>query len=392
MTTELLLRPSWCLLPDGRLVDGQVVLTGADGGIAYVGPEDGLPPGEREVVDAPGCTLLPGLIDLHLLFLHAHPVGSAVSPVHEVLSGRDLLESLLAQGITSIRDTATDEQVALDFRQLLASGTVRGPRLFAAGRPIGAGGRGGAVYGAHEVNGPVEARARARTQIRAGVDFLSVAVTNGLAGGGGKVNGPAGWQELRPDEIAAVVAEARAAGRPVSANALGNDGIRAAVEAGVDTVEHATELDRETADRMAEKGVAMVPTLTVMHCFAERASEFGLPLYLEERAKRVLERAYEAVGIALQAGVTIGAGTDSHGRETVIDEIRYLGDAGLSTVDAVRAATSVAADLLGPQANTGRVAEGYRADLLVVEGSLTAALDRPRWVVADGRLVVKETV
>ncbi|MFG1945737.1 amidohydrolase family protein [Nonomuraea sp. NPDC048826] len=386
--SELLLRPKEVFGPDGVL-SGVVVLVLPDGTIGHVGPEAGLPPAgdDRVTVDAPGSVLLPGLIDLHYLLLHAHSLHHRVSPTAGVLEAADTLERLVRAGVTGLRDTSSDGTVMLDLRQLVRDGSLAGPDLFVSGSPIGAGGRGGAVYGSTEVDGPYEARKCARRAIRTRIDFLSVAVTNGVAGGG--IAGP-GWLELRDDEIEAAVAEARAAGRPVSANAIGVDGISAAIRAGVDTIEHATMLTPEQADLMAERGIAMVPTLTIMHTFAERPDEVGLPPHLLDRVRRLLDAGYAAVEHALRAGVTIGAGTDSHGHETVVDEIGHLADAGLSVSQAVGAATAVAGGLLGPDARRGRLEPGQVADLLLVRGPVDAlprTLRTPELVIRNGRPV-----
>ncbi|MEV8637299.1 amidohydrolase family protein [Streptosporangium sp. NPDC051023] len=394
---EVLLRPAWCLLPDGSARSGQAVLVGADGSITHVGDPSTVPPTARGVsrveYDLPGSTLLPGLIDLHLVVLHAGPVGAAPTLVERILRAQILLDRLVGRGITTVRDTASQAPTALELRDLAADGTLRSPSLVVAGSPIGATGRGGAVYGSQEITGAVEARRAARQQVRRGVDLLSVAVTNGLAGGGGLVNGPAGWQELRLDEVEAVVAEAHAAGRAVSANALGLDGIRTAVSAGVDTVEHASELDRRTADLMAERGVTMVPTLTVAHDFVEHGPELGLSARLIERARRLLDSTQEAVRIAREAGVSIAAGTDSHGEDTVIEEIGHLAAAGLSNREAVLAATTAAGAVLTGGRATGQVAVGHRGDLLVVDGEVPhdlGALSRPRLVLKDGSVLLDQ--
>ncbi|GAA3115203.1 amidohydrolase family protein [Streptosporangium carneum] len=393
---EVLLRPDRCLLPDGSAWRGQAVLVGADGLIAHVGDPAAVPPvapgASRVEYDLPGSTLLPGLIDLHLVVLHAGPVGSAPTLVERILRAQRLLDRMIGRGITTVRDTASQHSTALELRALAADGTLRSPSLAVAGSPIGATGRGGAMYGSQEITGADEARRAARLQVRRGVDLLSVAVTNGLAGGG-LVNGPAGWQELRLDEVEAVVAEARAAGRAVSANALGLDGIRTAVSAGVDTIEHASELDRRTADLMAERGVTMVPTLTVAHSFVEHGPELGLSPRLVERARRLLDGNQAAVRIAREAGVTIAAGTDSHGEDTVIEEIGHLAAAGLSNREAVLAATTAAGAVLTGDRAAGKVAVGHRGDLLVVDGEVPhdlGALRRPRLVLKNGRVMVDQ--
>lgn len=388
---ELLLRPAQVILPDGLAHEGVVVLV-SDGVIAHVGSDESLPAASRprEQLDLPDATLLPGLIDLHLLVLHAEPLGGSPSAVRRVLTAQETLRHMVCRGVTTVRDPASDGTTILDFRDLVNQRRVAGPRILAAGAPIGASGRGGAVYGANEISGPVEARRAARLQLRTGVDLLSVGVTNGLAGGGPRLQAPPGWQELRDDEIEAVVAEARALGLPVSANAISLAGIRAAGRAGVDTIEHASELDAATADLLAERGTAIVPTLTVMHCFAERGEEFGLPGQYVERAKRVLDSTYRAIEHALRAGVTVAAGTDSHGGESVADEVAHLAAAGLSTAQALQAATSTAARLLGPRANTGSIEVGRAADLLAVSGPIDErfeALQRPELVLVGGEPV-----
>lgn len=395
---ELLLRPARIFLPTGEVVANQVVLVRGDQ-IVYVGDEAAVPAQaigvERTVLDYPGSTLMPGFIDLHLLVKHARGIGAPVSNALDVLSATSLLDRCLRRGITTVRDTASSTDFALDLRELLKAGTIRGPRLHVAGTPMGAGGRGGAVYRAHEVDGPYEARRAARRIIREGVDFLSMGITNGLAGGGGKVNGEPGWQELRQDEVDAATVEARAAGRPVSANAIGLSGIHTAIRAGIDTIEHATAIDSEAADLMAERGITLVPTLTVKHQFVDTPDAVGFPASMADRAKVLLETGYRCVEIAQRAGVRIAVGTDSHGVEDAVTEIKLLSAAGLSNTQVLLAATATAGAVLGPtQPTVGRLEAGAAADLVVLDGDVLTditAVERVRQVIRGGRLVESDS-
>jgi len=226
-----------------------------------------------------------------------------------------------------------------------------------------------------------------RTLVRAGADVIKCATTGGASSRTG--HGPKD-RAFDDDELRALVDEAHALGRRVMCHALGGPGLRAAVEAGVDSIEHGCYLaeDADLIPRMAERGISWVPTLTVYAY--HRASP---SLHVRARAQVLHEHHVAAVERALRAGVRIVAGTDAggHGHPPNAVELGHLVEAGLSPMQALRAATGLAAECLGLERDLGTVEKGKRADLIAVDGDPlrdVRCLEDPRRI----RLVVKDGV
>ncbi|MFG2486848.1 amidohydrolase family protein [Streptomyces virginiae] len=385
----------------GRTVTGPggpVTLDGAvlyDGGrIVAVGP--------RAEVEAqagpdvprsafPEGTLLPGLIDSHVhLALDAGPDPvaclKAASDADLYAGMAERAGRLLATGVTTARDLGDRGGLAVRLRDEIAGGHVPGPRLLSAGTPL-------TVPGGHcwfmggEVDGTDAIRAAIRRNAAAGVDLIKVMAT----GGGITKGGPPSWQaQFTPTQLASIVAEARFFGLPVAAHAHGTEGIAAAVAAGVDTIEHCTWMGRtgfdvreDLVDAIAARGIAVCPAASPdWRGFAER---FG-----RERAEEMFGR----LRWMAERGVRLLPGTDAGVPHAVFDgfvsSLEFFGHIGLDPARIVDLATTDAARALGIDADTGRLAPGLRADLLVVDGDpLTdlAALRSVRLVVAGGRTV-----
>ncbi|WP_309136848.1 amidohydrolase family protein [Streptomyces sp. CG 926] len=377
--------------PGGRVtLDGAVLYDG--GRIVAVGPRaeveaQGGPDVPRSAF--PDGTLLPGLIDSHVhLALDAGPDPVAclqVASDAELYAGMaERAGRLLATGVTTARDLGDRGGLAVRLRDEIAGGHVPGPRLLSAGTPL-------TVPGGHcwfmggEVEGADAIRAAIRRNAAAGVDLIKVMAT----GGGITKGGPAGWQaQFTPTELASIVAEARRFGLPVAAHAHGTEGIAAAVAAGVDTIEHCTWMGRtgfdvreDLVDAIAARGIAVCPAASPdWRGFAER---FG-----RERAEEMFGR----LRWMAERGVPLLPGTDAGVPHAVFDgfvsSLEFFGHIGLDPARIVDLATTDAARALGIDADTGRLAPGLRADLLVVDGDpLTdlAALRSVRLVVAGGR-------
>lgn len=365
-------RPTWLFdSAQGHVVEGMdVAIEGSQ--ISAVLPRVQPPPAGAVVFEAPGCCLLPGLIDLHVqVFSWGRVPGAPESRVANVLRGVRNVERLLARGVTTIRDVGAGDGLALELRREILGGLVSGPDIVSCGTPIGADGRHAYLYSYAPVTGPDEARRAARTQIRSGAPWINLAVTAGLAGGGGNFAGAPGWQELAADEIQAVAHEARRAGVRVMANAIGAAGARAAVDAGVDCVDHGTFLDPPTIERMAERGTGLVPTAGVIRFFIEHGRDLGLDHRIINAAREAQEALRTVVVHAHRAGVVIGTGTDAHGDDSVATEIAALVEAGMPAQRALQAGTLSASKILGLE-DRGRVAAGQRADLLLVRGNPAA--------------------
>ncbi|MGQ4517010.1 amidohydrolase family protein [Streptomyces sp. DW26H14] len=379
-----------------------------DGRVVEVGP--GLEGDER--IDCSGRTVLPGLIDSHV-----HIMSSDLNLTNRFLTpfsyafyqaARNLRRTL-ALGITTVRDAGGAD---LGVKQAVENGLVQGPRMQISVNIISTtGGHGdhwlpsglsAPIFGAHPgrpetvVDGPDEMRKAARTLLRAGAEVLKVCTTGGVISPGDDPR----HAQFTPEELAVLVTEARMQGRYVMAHAQGTDGIKNAVRAGVRSVEHGIYLDDEAIELMLEHGTWLVPTL-LAPVSVLRAVEHGmaLPEAVVRKTREVIEAHTESVSRAIEAGVRIAMGTDSgigpHG--TNLEELPLLAGAGLSVPGVLAATTSSAAELLGLGDELGRLAPGYRADLVLVDGTVTEPSDlaalasRVRGVWRDGVRVVDAT-
>jgi imidazolonepropionase-like amidohydrolase len=359
---------------------------------------------DAEIIDVKGKTILPGLIDCHdHMALHGYDLAGRWG-LSEPTSTRSLrtaqaITQTLAHGYTAVRDAG-----GLDagFRVAVEEGLIRGPRLYTAITiisPIGGIGDRVAPSG-HEcfiphdpalpngvAQGVEDVRNVVRTMVRAGADVIKCATTGGASSRKG--HGPHD-AAFTLEEMKALVDESHALGRKVMCHALGGRGLRVALEAGVDSIEHGCYLDEdpELIPMMAEKGIVMVPTLLVYEYHRESKAP-----HVRERARVLQAHHMESIARAMAAGVKVVAGTDAggHGHPANARELPLLVQAGMSPMQALQAATSWAAECLGLEREIGTIEKGKLADLIVVDGDPLADLG----VLRDDtkiRMVVKEGV
>ncbi|HEV8652165.1 MAG TPA: amidohydrolase family protein [Actinomycetes bacterium] len=362
----------------GRKVRERASVTIAGGRITEVADATGERPPDG-AVDLGGRTLLPGLIDAHVHLSSdvARSPGFGPPPPRKGEPPRpralgyfvlaNSAQAFLRAGITTVRDVGSYDDEALVLREAIRLGLLDGPRVLSCGRILSATAPGGRVFATmyREADGPDELRKAVREQLRRGADFVKV-----MATGARSVLGedPEPAQLTRP-ELRAVVEEAHRMGRRVAAHAEGLGGARLAVEEGVDTIEHGLSLHRapELLERMAERGIVLVPTLSTFHDLAERFADEFSPV-LVAQAKRQREEAYRTLAAARRAGVVLAMGHDSGPPGDDAVELVRMVEGGLSPVEAIAAATSGAAQALGLQDDAGVVAAGRVADLVVVDG------------------------
>lgn len=349
---------------------------------------------EATVVTAPSATLLPGLIDLHMhVFQWGQPHDrpwQEESILEAAWRGIRNASALLDLGVTTARDVASRDNLDIQLRDLIAAGQVRGPRFFASGTQLEVTGRAAYFFPAIYLDGPDEARAAARRQLRAGADWIKIMATAGVGGGTGKLIGDPGWQELTEDELRAAAEEAHRPGKKITAHAIGTAGIKAALRAGVDCIEHGDFLDGEAIDLMVERDVALVPTLIISRNLGVYGAERGFERNIVERARRTLEAGMDSALRAHRAGVRVATGSDVDLDETAAQEVRMLIEAGFGPMEALQAGTRIAASVLDLEDEVGTVEVGKRADLILVDGDpLTdpLALDRVTHVIQAGALV-----
>jgi len=382
--------------------DGSEFLSGysvvvAGGKIESVAREPKLPDDAKRI-DLSGTWLIPGLMDLHSHLL-LHPYDEAawndqvLQESHELRTIRATVAArkTLAAGFTTLRDLGTEGAGYADvaLRDAIASGLIPGPRIFAATRAIVAtacyGPQGLAPHvsvpkGAQEATGVDGVRKVVREQIAGGADWIKVYADYP------RREGDTATPTFSLPELVAICDEAKSAGLPVSAHATTSEGIRRAVLAGVRTIEHGYQASSEVLQLMHDKGVALCPTLTAAESYARYAGwKLGQPEPARIRQSRAMFRR------ALDANVTIACGSDvgvfAHGDNA--RELELMVEYGMTTEQALRAATSVAAAVLDKQNELGRIHAGYTADLVAVrENPLESisALRNPAFVMKAGRV------
>src|SRR5438067_3060297 len=351
--------------------------------IEAVGPANEIKvPADAKVIELPGMTLMPGLIDAHSHIL-LHPYSETVwndQVAREALSLRvaratNHLRSTLMAGFTSLRDLGTEGAGYADvgLKQAVQQGIVPGPRLFVATRAIVATGSYGpkgyapewnVPQGAEEADGIDSLTRVVREQIGKGADWIKVYADYRWGAGG------AAHATFTLDELKVAVEVAKSAGLPVSAHSTSTEGARRAILAGVETIEHGDGLTPELFRLMKERGTALCPTLAVAG-----------PATIENKKKVFKE--------ALDSGVIIASGSDvgvfAHGDNA--REIETMVAWGMPIVDALQSATSIDARVLHMEEKIGRGKAGLFADLIAVEGDPAkhiSALRRVRFVMKDG--------
>jgi imidazolonepropionase-like amidohydrolase len=358
-----------------------------------------------EQVRVDGATLLPGLFDCHV-----HVMVSGVDTLRQLQTPFSYafyeavhnLRSTLALGITHVRDAGGAD---LGVAEAVRTGLIAGPRMQIAVSMLsqtGGHGDGWHVCGAElplmgphpgrpatVVDGPDEMRRKVRELLRAGADVIKVATSGGVLSARDDPRHP----HFRPAELDVLVEEATAAEVFVMAHAQGAEGIKAAVRAGIRSIEHGIYLDDEAIDLMLERGTWLVPTLAAPRAVLTAvAAGASLPAAVIEKARQVQAAHDDSVRRAVDAGVKIAMGTDSgvgpHGSN--LDELGLMAACGLTPDQAWQATTLSAAELLGVDREFGSIEPGKRADLVVLDGDpqgLTGLAGRIREVYRDGELV-----
>ena len=360
-------------------------------------------PGAREV-DLARSTCLPGLIDAHVhLTMQFGPTTYSdrfrLNSADYAIRGTVYARRTLLAGFTTVRNLGDDGNESLALRDAIDAGLIPGPRIVSAGQPIGStgghadptdgfrmdlAGDPGPLHGI--IDSPADAWKAVREHYKLGVDVIKIMPSGGVLDESASGDNP----QMTLEEIRAAVAAARDYGYRVAAHAHGAEAIRRAVLGGVDSIEHGTYMDAADMALMKQHGTWYVPTITAGEFVAEKAKVPGYyPPQVAAKAAAIGPKIMDTAGRAWRAGVRIAFGTDAgvfpHGENA--REFVYLTRAGMPALEALRTATVNAAALLGRGHELGRLAPGYRADVIAVDGDPLAdirRLQRVSFVMKDG--------
>jgi imidazolonepropionase-like amidohydrolase len=390
---------------------GLVVVSGTT--ILGVGPGAPIPAG-AQVLDFADATLAPGFMDAHthLSFPYANDYRQEEldrlqkNIPEQTLIATEILKKTLLVGITTARDVGSGDFIDVGLRNAVRSGIIVGPRMLVSVHAIGATGghcddQGGYRFGLFGresgpedgvINGSVEARRAVRLNAKYGADVIKTCATGGVLSLTDDVDTP----QLTQEELNAIVDEARALRKKTAAHAHGAEGAKRAIRAGIDSIEHGTFLDDEALDMMKARGTVLIPTLMATQGGREKLSKGLYPPVIEAKMRAAIEAINQTVKRALAKGVRIGMGTDAavypHGRNT--EEFHMLVDLGMAPLDALRAGTSVDAELLGIQNRVGTLEAGKLADIIAMPGDPTQNIrqcEKVFFVMKEGAIYRNDT-
>jgi imidazolonepropionase-like amidohydrolase len=377
----------------GRLWDGQrtitdavVVVTG-DRVVSVGAASSPVPPG-AETIDLSRYTGIPGLIDAHTHITYVWDGAPGTTPLKQpqrpleerVRAAEANARRTLETGVTTARDLGAGGGADIQVRDLIHAGRMTGPRLFVSGQGISAG-RGGALD-------PATARTTTEARLATPADWVKVYASRG------SYSSVDTTQTIGFDALQAIVETAHAKGRKVAIHSYGASGVKDAVRAGADSIEHGIELDAETIALMVRQRTVWVPTIDHNRYYVDAKDEFQFGPETMAPLKAYIEKNLESTREAVKAGVRLAMGSDAvysmFGQNT--RELGWFVKAGLTPEQALRTATIIAAEMLGQQDRLGRVAPGFLADLVAVEGNPLDSIDvlftGVRWVMKGGVVVV----
>jgi imidazolonepropionase-like amidohydrolase len=372
--------------PAGKVIVNSVIMVDGDR-ITSIGTAA---PASAEIIDLSRFTLIPGLIDLHTHMTYFWDPASGTRPLNQPRRPAGVTTMLAAEnarrtletGVTTVRDLGASGDVDYAMRDLINMGKMLGPRMFVAGQGLSA----------PRADAPKpDYRQLAEARVAAGSDWVKV------YGSRGSYQSVDTTQTLTFDEMKAAVDAAHAKNHPVAIHSYGPSGVKDAVRAGADSIEHGIDLDEETIADMVTRGTVWVPTIDHNRYYVEAKDEFGFAPDTIPPLRAYIEKNLESTRRAFKAGVKIGMGSDAvysmFGQNT--RELGWFIKAGMTPAQALATATTIPAALLGHANDLGAIAPGYFADLVAVDGDPLAdigvVIDRVRWVMKAGTVVVDRT-
>ena len=343
-----------------------------------------------DVIEA--ACVVPGMINCHAhLEMSGEPQTTSIfvltTPTQRAMTAAENARKSLEAGVTTIRETGCSENIAMDLRDAIAAGRLSGPTIFASGRPICMTGGHGWFVG-READGPWDVRKAVREQRRGGADCIKFIATGGVLTKGAVP----GIEQLSEDELRAGIEEAHVHGMRCAAHAIGTNGIKNAIRAGIDSIEHGHLVDDEGIALMVERGTYLVPTLCAIKCIVEAGPDAGMPDFVLRKAREIAENAEKNLRAARTAGVKFAGGSDAgtpfNYHDAYAREWELLQSMlGMSAREALFSVTATAADLIGIA--RGRLNAGETADLLVLDRDIESdsrALRNPKLVIQSGRI------
>ncbi|HZQ91378.1 MAG TPA: amidohydrolase family protein [Terriglobales bacterium] len=382
----------------GRYLTGQAITIEGEK-ITAIGPEAAV--AAAQVIRLPNLTVLPGLIDAHThITMDPYHFGYAelgVSTPREALNGAVNARTTLEAGFTTIRNVGAGGYTDVALRDVINEGSLPGPRMLVSGPAM-------SITGGHcdnnllpfeyhheaegVANGIESVQHKVREIIKYGADVVKICATGGVLSKGDDPRA----SQYTLEEMKAIVADAHRLGRKVAAHAHGGDGIKLAVEAGVDSIEHGSYIDDEGIALMKQRGAYLVPTLYLGDWFLENAQRIHAPEFYLSKAREVMPAARRNLAKAFAAGVKVAFGTDAavypHGLNA--REFAVMVKLGMSPLAAIQSATINDADLLGWSDRIGSIEPGKFADLIGVSGDPlqdVTVLEHVQFVMKGGKVV-----
>lgn len=385
----------------GSMIDNPVIVIIGEKITSLTGPA----PANAAVIDLPGATLVPGLIDAH-----THIVGKGTNFGYQELAesipsatlwGARNARVTLEAGFTTVRNVGASGYADVALRDAINDGLVPGPRMLVSGPPLGI--TGGHCddnllpYSYHQVaegvaDGIENVQRKTREVIKYGADVVKICATGGVLSKGDDPQA----SQFTLEEMKAIVADAHRLGRKVAAHAHGAQGILWATEAGVDSIEHGSYIDDAGIRAMKQRGTYLVPTVYLQTWMLENAQSIGLPPMYAGKMRQIIGVARNNLSHAFSSGVKVAFGTDAavypHGLNA--HEFNEYVRMGMTPLQAIQTATVNAADLLGWSDRIGTIEAGKYADIVAVSADPTkdvTTLEHPVFVMKGGAVYRNET-